>query len=96
MQRAIRHSTIRPAARRQPGVTLEPVTDLHVQIPDDVAKRLKQTAAERGTSAELVAADALASYVKARRPLSFAGKLHSGRGDLSEQVEDILRSDPPL
>lgn len=69
--------------------------ELHVQVPDDVAEKLLQTATARGTSTEEVAADALASYVDARRPLSFAGTLHSGRGDLSERVEEILRSEPP-
>ena len=72
------------------------MTDLHVRISDELAERLNRTAAERGTSAELIAAEALASYVDARRPLRFAGTLHSGRGDLSERVEDILRSEPPL
>jgi predicted transcriptional regulator len=72
------------------------MTELHVLVSDEVAERLMQTAADRGTSAELVVADALTSYVDARRPLSFAGTLHSGRGDLAERAEEILRAEPPL
>jgi predicted transcriptional regulator len=70
------------------------VTDLHVQIPDDVAVRLEEAAVARGISPEAVAAEALASFVDTRRALSFAGTLHSGQGDLSERVEGILRSEP--
>lgn len=70
------------------------MTDLHVQISDEVAERLAKAAVARGISSEAVAAEALASYVDTRRPLSFAGTLHSGQGDLSERVEEILRSEP--
>ncbi len=70
------------------------MTELHIEVTDEVAERLMQAAAARGTSTESVAADALASYVEGRRHLSFAGTLHSGRDDLSERVEEILASDP--
>ncbi len=70
------------------------MTELHVLIPDEVADRLTKAAAARGATTEEVAADFLTSFVDARRRLSFAGTLHSGRGDLSERVEDVLREDP--
>jgi plasmid stability protein len=42
-----------------PAATLGLMTELHVHIPDDVAARLAAAAAERGVSAEEVAADLL-------------------------------------
>lgn len=75
---------------------MEFVTDLHVQIPDDVAERLASQASERGTSPEEVAAEVLRLHVppvsNRRRP-RFVGKGHSGRHDLSERVEEILSAE---
>jgi hypothetical protein len=51
------------------------MTELRVTIPDDVAKRLASEAAERGTSAENLAADLLRQHVPIgrSRSLSFVG-----------------------
>ena len=51
------------------------MTELRVTIPDDVAERLAAEAAERGTSAEDLAADLLRQHVPVtrRRSLSFIG-----------------------
>lgn len=51
------------------------MTELRVTIPDDVAERLASEAAERGTSAEDLAADLLRRHVPAthRRSLPFIG-----------------------
>jgi hypothetical protein len=51
------------------------MTELRVTIPADVAERLASEAAERGTSAEDLAADLLRRHVPAARgrPLSFIG-----------------------
>jgi plasmid stability protein len=51
------------------------MTELRVTIPDDVAERLASEAAERGTSAEDLAADLLRRHlpVPAERSLSFIG-----------------------
>jgi len=51
------------------------MTELRVTIPDDVAERLASEAAERGTSAEDLAADLLRQHVPAgrRRSLPFIG-----------------------
>jgi hypothetical protein len=61
------------------------VTDLHVQIPDDVAARLAAEAAERGTSAEEVAAEVLASHAPKPhgRSLPFAGIFDAPSGAIS-------------
>ena len=51
------------------------MTELRVTVPDDVAERLASEAAERGTSAEDLAADLLREYVSLarERSLSFVG-----------------------
>ena len=73
------------------------MTELRVVIPDDIADRLATEAAERGTSAEDVAAEVLqrhAPVVSRTRPIpSWVGSVHSGRNDLSERHEEILKSE---
>jgi hypothetical protein len=51
------------------------MTELRVTIPDDVAERLASEAAERGTSAEDLAADLLSRHAAPRggRSLGFIG-----------------------
>ena len=51
------------------------MTELRVTVPDDVAERLASEAAERGTTAEDLAADVLRLHVPAvrGRSLSFIG-----------------------
>ena len=70
---------------------------MRVTVPEEVAERLASEAAERGTSTEEVAAEVLVSHVPAAsktRPLpSWVGAAHSGRGDLSERHEEILKSE---
>ena len=58
---------------------------LRVTIPDDVAERLASEAAERGTSAEDLAADLLSKYlpVARERSLSFVGMFEGVPGALS-------------
>jgi len=59
--------------------TLEDVTELHVRITDDVAERLASEAAERGVTAEDLAAEVLTTHVpdaaspSPARGLSFIG-----------------------
>lgn len=73
------------------------MTELRVTVPDEVAQRLASEAAERGTSAEEVAAEVLASHVpagsKVRSLPAWVGAVHSGRSDLSERHEEILKSE---
>lgn len=85
-----------------PAATLEAMTELHVHVPDDVAGRLAAAAAERGTSTEDVAADVLTQHAPPTQPassrttghrLSFIGLGASGRSDLSERTEEILRAE---
>lgn len=60
------------------------MTDLHVRISDDVAERLASRAAERGTSAEEIAAEVLTTYTPAARgrSMSFIGMFGAPAGAL--------------
>jgi plasmid stability protein len=71
------------------------MTELRVTIPDDVAERLASEAADRGTSAEDLAADLLRQHVPAarRRSLSFIGMFEGVPGspsvaELERRLED--------
>jgi hypothetical protein len=72
------------------------MTELRVTVPEEIADRLASEAAERGTSAEEIAAEVLVSHVpiasKTRALPSWVGAAHSGRDDLSERHEEILKS----
>jgi hypothetical protein len=72
------------------------MVELHVVVPDEIAKRLASEAADRGTSPEHVAAEVLTQHAPAaashRRP-RFVAAGHSGRHDLSERVEEILSAE---
>lgn len=70
------------------------MSELRINVPDEVADRLAAQAAEMGTSVEKVAAELVVTHApvapaNGRRP-SFVGKGHSGRHDLSERVEELL------
>ena len=76
--------------------TLDRVTQFTVSVPDDVADRVSAAARDRGVSPDEIAREAFEAYLPggpARRKLSFVGIGHSGRGDLSERAEDILRDE---
>jgi plasmid stability protein len=71
------------------------MTELRVTLPDDIAERLASEAAERGTSAEDLAADLLRQHVPAarRRSLPFIGIADGLPGapsaaELERQLED--------
>jgi hypothetical protein len=71
------------------------VTNLHVQVPDDVAERVERVAHDRGVSTDEVVVEALRIHVthQSTLPPRFIGVGHSGRGDLSERVKEILSTD---
>jgi hypothetical protein len=73
------------------------MTELRVTVPEEIAERLASEAAERGTSAEDVAAEVLEQHAaktsKARPVPAWVGAVHSGRGDLSERHEEILKTE---
>lgn len=77
------------------------MTELHVRVADDIAEQLAAVAAQRGVSAEDLAADVLTQHAPTvQEPASttshrfaFVGIGSSGRSDLSERVEEILTED---
>lgn len=75
---------------------LQNVTELRVSVSDEVADRLAAEAAQRGSSAEVLAAELLTAHApltpKGKR-FGFVGIGHSGRHDLSERVEELLAAD---
>ena len=71
------------------------MTELRVNLPDDVAERLASEAAVRGTSSEGLAADLLRRHVAPANngSLSFVGMFHAPEHGLSvaeaeRQLED--------
>jgi hypothetical protein len=55
------------------------VTELRVVVPDEIAERLASEAAERGTSAEDVAAEVLRLHVPAQRGTGRFGFIAIGK-----------------
>jgi hypothetical protein len=72
------------------------VTEIHLQLPDDVAEQLATEAAERGLSAERLALQVLTEHASAPRrsdrSFGFIAIGHSGRHDLAERVKEIRQA----
>lgn len=69
------------------------MTKLTIEIDDAVAKRVADSAADRGVAPEQLAADAVTEkFAPVRRRFRFVGMGHSGRDDLSARMRE-LRSD---
>lgn len=65
-----------------------------VKIPDGLDFRLRDEAKRRGLNVSQLTREALESYFsQAPRALLAAGRGASGRSDISEKIEDILRAD---
>jgi len=71
------------------------VTELHLQIPADVADRLALEAAERGTSTEEVAAEVLTLHVpgKTGGGLGFIALAHAKSGFSARAAEELLEAE---
>jgi hypothetical protein len=74
------------------------MTELRVVVPDEIAERLAERAQREHTTPEELATEAVRSYlgqaaVSERGRPRFIGLGHSGRSDISEKAEDILRAD---
>lgn len=67
------------------------MTRLTVEVPDDVAERVADAAAQRGVAPEQLASEILADSFPAGGRLSFIGIGRSGRGDLAERRKEIRR-----
>ncbi len=66
-----------------------------VKLPDELDARLRHEAAARGISVSDLTRQAIAEHlgVGRRRRLLAAGAGHSGRTDVSERIEEILRGE---
>ena len=74
------------------------MTELRVVVSNEVAERLAERARREHTTPEELATEAVRSYVGVTgismlRRLGFVGLGHSGRSDISERAEEILRAD---
>ncbi|MCP4654421.1 MAG: hypothetical protein GY856_03270 [bacterium] len=69
------------------------MTTIAIQAEDELVQALRQLAAAESRPIETIAREALLLYMRraaARRKYSFIGIGHSGKSDLSTQVEEIL------
>ena len=67
------------------------MTRLTIEVPDDVAERVAEAAAERGVASEELVGQVVAESFPARRRLSFIGMGRSGRSDTAERHQEIIR-----
>jgi hypothetical protein len=65
---------------------------LVVHLPEELSRRVEAVAAERGTSAEQVAVEAIEAQLPARRRLSFSGVGSSGPGggDIGRRHREVI------
>jgi len=67
-----------------------------VKLPDDLDARLRHEAERRGITVSQLTREAIETHLGAagpRRRLLAAGAGASGRGDISERIEELLRAD---
>jgi predicted transcriptional regulator len=66
-----------------------------IKLPDDLDAHLRHEAERRGITIAEVAREAIAEHlgVAPGRTLRAAAAGHSGRHDVSERIEDILREE---
>ncbi len=67
------------------------VTRITLELPDDLADRIKTAAAERGLAPAELAREAVAKEFALRRPLSFVGIGASGGGEASAERHNEVR-----
>jgi predicted transcriptional regulator len=67
------------------------MTRLTIEVPDDVAERVAEAAAERGVASEALVGQVVAESFPARRQLSFTGMGRSGRSDTAERHKETIR-----
>src|SRR6266508_1730883 len=64
-----------------------------VKLPDDLDARLRHEAARRKTTISELTREAIEAHLGGRRRLMAAGAGRSGRSDISERIEEILRAE---
>jgi hypothetical protein len=63
-----------------------------VKLPDDLDARLRHEAARRGMTIAELTREAIETHLGGRR-LRAAGAGRSGRDDVSERIEELLRAE---
>jgi predicted transcriptional regulator len=66
-----------------------------VKLPDDLDARLRHEAARRRITISELTREAIEVHLGGRRRLLAAGAGRSGRTDVSERIEEILRAEVP-
>jgi predicted transcriptional regulator len=66
------------------------MTQMTIEVPDDVAERVKAAAVERGVAAEELAGEAVAEKFPPRRKLGFASLGRSNSGRAASEDETML------
>lgn len=66
------------------------MTKLTIEVPDDVAERVVDAAAQRGVAPEELVGQVLTEQFPPRRRLSFIGMGRSGHTDTSERAKEIV------
>jgi hypothetical protein len=64
----------------------------NVKLPEDLDARLRHEAARRGMTIAELTREAIEAHLGGRRLLA-AGAGRSGRADVSERIEEILRAE---
>ena len=70
----------------------DPMKRTTVNFPDELGARLRHEAEHRGTTVSAVTRAALEAYLDPKR-LSLIGLGRSGRSDVAQRVEEILREE---
>ncbi len=71
---------------------MDAMSQVVIELPEDVAARLAERAKRDHTTPEEVASEAVESYLSPRRSVGFARIGDSGRSDISENVDSEIRS----
>jgi hypothetical protein len=68
------------------------MVSLTVELDDHAAEVVRSLAAAYNRSESEIVQEAVAAYAQVKRPMPQGiGKYHSGRSDVSERAEEILR-----
>jgi hypothetical protein len=70
--------------------TMDPMTRITIEVPDDVAERIAAAAAERGVAAEELVGEMAVEQFPPRRKLGFASLGRSTSGRHASEDEDML------